>query len=126
VIVDSSHLQAALLNLVTNARDAMAEGGAATIATRSVVVRLEAIDEPDLAPGRDVMIAVSDTGVGMSDEVKRQAFEPFFTTKPAGQGTGIGLSQVRTFARHSSGRVRIESALGKGTTVRIYLPQAIT
>jgi PAS domain S-box-containing protein len=126
VTVDPSHLQAALLNLVTNARDAMAEGGAMAIATRNVVVRLEAIDEPDLAPGRYVIIAVSDTGVGMSNEVRRQAFEAFFTTKPAGQGTGIGLSQVRTFARHSSGTVRIETAPEKGTTVRIYLPQAIT
>jgi PAS domain S-box-containing protein len=125
VTVDPGHLQAALLNLITNARDAMAEGGTITIATRNVVVRLEAIDEPDLAPGRYVMIAVSDTGVGMSNEVRRQAFETFFTTKPAGQGTGIGLSQVRTFARHSSGTVRIESAPGKGTTVRIYLPQTI-
>jgi CheY-like chemotaxis protein len=125
VIVDPSHLQAALLNLVTNARDAMAKGGAIAIATRNVVVRLEAIDEPDLARGRYVMVAVSDIGVGMSDKVQRQAFENF-TTKPAGQGTGIGLSQVRTFARHSRGTVRIESAPGKGTTVRIYLPQAIT
>jgi PAS domain S-box-containing protein len=125
VIVDPSHLQSALLNLVTNARDAMVEGGTITVATKSVVVRLEAIDEPDLAPGRYVMVAVRDTGAGMSDEVRRQAFEPFFTTKGAGQGTGIGLSQVRTFARHSSGTARIESAPGKGTTVRIYLPQAI-
>jgi PAS domain S-box-containing protein len=126
VIVDPSHLQAALLNLITNARDAMPEGGIVRVATRNVVVRLEAIDEPDLAPGRYVMIAVRDTGVGMSDEVRRQAFEPFFTTKPAGDGTGIGLSQVRTFARHSSGTVRIESAPGEGTEVRIYLPQAVT
>ena len=125
VFVDSSHLQAALLNLVTNARDAMPEGGTVTIATRNVVVRLEAIDEPDLAPGRYVMAAVRDAGVGMSDEVRRQAFEPFFTTKPAGEGTGIGLSQVRTFARHSSGTARIASAPGEGTEVRIYLPQAI-
>jgi signal transduction histidine kinase len=92
------------------------------IATRNVVVRLEAIDEPDLAPGRYVMIAVSDTGVGMSNEVRRQAFETFFTTKPAGQGTGIGLSQVPQDIRAG----RIESAPGKGTAVRIYLPQAIT
>ncbi len=126
VVVDPSHLQAALLNLVTNARDAMVEGGTMTIATRNVTVRLEAIDEPDLAPGRYIMVAVSDSGVGMSDEVRHHAFEPFFTTKPGGQGTGIGLSQVRSFARHSSGTVRIESVPGKGTTVRIYLPQAIT
>lgn len=123
VIVDPSHLQSALLNLVTNARDAIVEGGTITIATRSVVARLEVSDEPDLAPGRYLMIAVTDSGIGMSDEVKQRAFEPFFTTKAAGQGTGIGLSQVRTFARHSKGTVRIESAPGKGTTVRIYLPQ---
>jgi signal transduction histidine kinase len=122
-IVDPAHLQAALLNLVTNARDAMAEGGTVKIKTRNATVRPEAIDEPDLAPGQYIVLAVRDTGAGMSDEVLRHAFEPFFTTKEIGRGTGLGLLQVRAFARHSGGSVRIESAPAKGTTVRIYIPQ---
>ncbi len=124
VTVDPAHLQAALLNLVTNARDAMGEGGTVTIETRNVTIRPETIDEPDLAPGRYIMLAVRDTGVGMSDEVLQRAFEPFFTTKESGRGTGLGLCQVRAFARHSGGTVRLESAPAKGTTVRIYLPQS--
>lgn len=123
-IVDPAHLQAAVLNLVSNARDAMAGGGTVTIETRNITIRPEAIDEPDLAPGRYIVIAVRDTGAGMSEGVLRHAFEPFFTTKAAGRGTGLGLGQVRAFARHSGGTARIESASGKGTTVRIYLPQA--
>ena len=122
-IVGPAHLQAALLNLVTNARDALPEGGAVTIETRNVTVRPESIDEPDLAPGRYIMLTVRDTGVGMSDEVLHHAFEPFFTTKEPDRGTGLGLSQVRAFARHSGGTVRIESAPSKGTAVRIYLSQ---
>ncbi len=124
VMVDPAHLQAALLNLVTNARDAMPEGGTVTIETRNVTIRPEAIDEPDLEPGRYVMIAVRDTGAGMSAAVAQRAFEPFFTTKAMGRGTGLGLAQVRAFATHSGGAARIESAPGKGTTIRIYLPQA--
>jgi PAS domain S-box-containing protein len=124
-IVDPAHLQAALLNLVKNARDAMVEGGIVKITTRNVTVRPETIDEPDLAPGRYVMLAVCDPGVGMADEVSQHAFEPFFTTKELGRGTGLGLSQVRAFARHSGGTAHIESAPSKGTTVRIYLPQAM-
>ena len=122
VMIDPAHLQAALLNLVTNARDAMSEGGTVQLSTRNVTVRPEAIDEPDLGPGRYVMLAVRDTGSGMSDEVSQHAFEPFFTTKDVGRGTGLGLAQVRAFARHSGGTARIESAPAKGTTVRVYLP----
>ena len=120
---DPAQLQAALLNLITNARDATAEGDSLTIGTRNVTVRPETIDEPDLAPGRYIMISVRDTGVGMSDEVLQHAFEPFFTTKEAGRGTGLGLFQVRAFASQSGGAVRIESTPVAGTTVRIYLPQ---
>jgi PAS domain S-box-containing protein len=122
-VAGPADLQAALLNLVTNARDAMADGGTVTITTRNVTVRPEAINEPDLAPGRYIMLAVHDTGVGMSDEVLQHAFEPFFTTKEPGRGTGLGLPQVRAFARHSGGTARVESAPAKGTTVRIYLQQ---
>jgi signal transduction histidine kinase len=120
---DPAHLQAALLNLVSNARDAMPNDGTVTILTRNVVMRPEMLDERDLTPGRYIMIAVRDTGVGMDGEVLHHAFEPLFTTKESGRGTGLGLSQVRAFARNSGGTARIESAPGKGTTVRIYLPQ---
>ncbi|HKT17002.1 MAG TPA: ATP-binding protein [Stellaceae bacterium] len=121
--VAAAHLQAALLNLVTNARDAMADGGKVVIETRNFVVRPEAIDEPGMEPGRYVMLAVRDTGAGMSADLLRHAFEPFFTTKHGTGGTGLGLSQVRAFARHSGGTARIESVPGQGTTVRLYLPQ---
>lgn len=123
-VVDPANLQTALLNLVTNARDAMPDGGTVTILTRSVTTRPEALDEPDLAPGRYVMIEVRDRGTGMDEAVIQHAFEPFFTTKEAGRGTGIGLAQVRAFARRSGGTARIESAPAKGTAVRIYLPQS--
>ena len=123
-IVNRAHLEAALLNLVTNARDAMPAGGVVTIETRNATVRSESIDERDLAPGCYIVLAVRDTGDGMSDEVRRRAFEPFFTTKAAGgRGTGLGLAQVHAFAEHSGGTTRIESALSKGTTVRVYLPR---
>ena len=121
--VAPAHLQAALMNLVTNARDAMAGDGTVAIQTRNVTVRPESIDEPDLLPGHYVMLAVRDSGAGMTDDVRQRAFEPFFTTKEGKRGTGLGLAQVRAFARHSGGTARIDSAPGKGTSVRIYLPQ---
>lgn len=121
-IVDPAHLQAALLNLVINARDAMADGGTVMIKARNLTVRPEAIDEPDLAPGRYMMLEVRDTGTGMSDEALKHAFEPFFTTKEPGRGTGSGLSQVRAFARHLGGTARIESACERNR--RPHLPPA--
>jgi PAS domain S-box-containing protein len=120
--VNRAHLQAALLNLVTNARDAMPEGGTVAIETRNVSVRPESIDERELTPGRYVVVIVSDTGEGMSEEVRERALEPFFTTKDGDHGTGLGLPQVSAFAGQSGGTVRIESVVAKGTTVRIYLP----
>lgn len=121
-IIDPDQLEAALVNLVTNARDAMDGGGVVTIETSNVTVRPESIDEPDLAPGRYVMLAVRDTGRGMSGAVLRRAFEPFFTTKEIGRGTGLGLSQVRGMAIQSGGAARIASLPGRGTTIRLYLP----
>jgi hypothetical protein len=115
--------QAALLNLVSNARDAMPNDGTVTIVTRNVIMRPEMLDERDLMPGRYIMIAVRDTGGGMDGEVLQHAFEPLFTTKKIGRATGLGLSQLRAFARNSGGTARIESAPDQGTTVRIYLPQ---
>src|SRR4029077_6588851 len=92
VTVDRAHLQAALFNLVKHAKDAMVEGGIVKIITRNVTVRPETVDEPDLAPGRYIMLAVPKVVCGMGDEVSQHAFEPFFTTKEPGRGTGLGLS----------------------------------
>jgi len=121
---DPHQLESAILNLAINARDAMPEGGTLTVSTGNA--RLDVHDagfDPDMSAGQYVTIAVSDTGSGMSDDVIAQAFDPFFTTKPIGQGTGLGLSMVYGFAKQSDGHVRIESAVGRGTTVKIYLPR---
>jgi signal transduction histidine kinase/CheY-like chemotaxis protein len=122
VLCDPNEMESALLNLCINARDAMPEGGRLTIGTEDL--RLSAADIPDGAatPGLHVVLSVADTGTGMPPEVVERVFEPFFTTKPVGQGTGLGLSQVWSFARQSGGLVRVESAPGQGTTVRLLLP----
>jgi len=120
---DTNQLESALLNLCVNARDAMSEGGWLTISTEERVLSADDLtDFEDLLPGRYAALAVTDTGSGMPPEVKSHAFEPFFTTKPAGQGTGLGLSQIYGFMRQSGGLVQIETAVGKGTTVRLCLP----
>ena len=123
VHIDPSQLESALLNLAVNARDAMPEGGVLTIRTRNMAN--EGANEPAGTPdrGRFVFIEVSDTGTGMSEDVKARAFEPFFTTKPLGRGSGLGLSQVQGFVTQSGGRVAIESAPGRGASIRLYLPQ---
>jgi PAS domain S-box-containing protein len=124
VLCDPSELENALLNLCINARDAMPDGGHLTISTDDV--RLSAMDiigQEGAKPGDYVAISVADTGQGMPADVLERAFEPFFTTKPIGQGTGLGLSQVYGFVRQSGGIVRLESESGKGTTVRLCLPQ---
>jgi len=101
----------------------MSEGGWLTISTEERVLSADDLaDFEDLLPGRYAALAVTDTGSGMPPEVKSHAFEPFFTTKPAGQGTGLGLSQIYGFMRQSGGLVQIETAVGKGTTVRLCLP----
>jgi CheY-like chemotaxis protein len=123
---DPGQLESALLNIAINARDAMPEGGtlrfrAAFARTLPPVARAGA---PDVAPDGYVAIAIADTGSGMSDEVRERAFEPFFTTKTAGRGTGLGLSTVYGFVRQSRGAIQIDSALGHGTTVTLYIPMA--
>ena len=124
VSADANQLESAILNLAVNARDAMPTGGKLTIGTANAHLdAAHAGEEPEVQPGQYVMLAVSDTGTGMTREVAAQAFDPFFTTKAVGQGTGLGLSQVYGFVKQSAGHVRIDSQPGQGTTVRIYLPR---
>ncbi|MEN5082862.1 PAS domain S-box protein [Bosea sp. TWI1241] len=124
-LVDTTQLQNALLNLTLNARDAMPRGGRLTIEISRV--RLDADYArmyPQVRIGDYVLVSVSDTGVGMSPEVRQRAFEPFFTTKGVGAGTGLGLSMVYGFAKQSGGHVQLYSEPGRGTTVRLFLPAA--
>ena len=123
-LVDPTQIENAVLNLAINARDAMAGAGKLTIEVSNAFVddayaRLNA----EVAPGQYVLLAVTDTGHGMSPEVLAQAFEPFFSTKPEGKGTGLGLSMVYGFVKQSGGSVKIYSEVGHGTTVKIYLPR---
>ncbi|MEX3759624.1 ATP-binding protein [Paraburkholderia phenoliruptrix] len=123
---DPTQLESALVNLCVNARDAMPDGGWLTISTSEVILsEAEVADFEDAQPGRYCCIAVSDTGTGMSPKIMEHAFEPFFTTKPSGQGVGLGLSQIYGFVRQSGGIVQIETALGKGTTVRLCMPASV-
>lgn len=120
---DAAQLEAALLNLAINARDAMPRGGKLRIVTRRAWLQEQALaGNPDAQPGPYVAVEVRDTGEGMSPEVRERAFEPFFTTKKAGEGTGLGLSQVFGFMRQIGGHVAIQSTPGRGTTVTLYLP----
>ena len=121
VFVDAHQLENAILNLAVNARDAMDGQGTLTIRTRNL--RMESNAVGDIRSGEYLCIEVTDTGCGMTPEVKERAFEPFFTTKSVGKGTGLGLSQIFGFAHQSGGEVGIESEVGKGTTVSIYLPR---
>ena len=117
---DPSQIESVILNLAVNARDAMPDGGRLTIATANVA---HGSHPAELAPGDYVCVSVRDTGTGMTDEVLRKAFEPFFTTKPVGSGTGLGLSQVYGIAKQTGGTVAIDTQIGKGTMVRVYLPR---
>ncbi len=122
-LVDSSQLQNAILNIALNARDAMPKGGSLT--TEVSRVRLDADYAkmyPEVRSGHFVLISMTDTGSGMTDEVRKRAIEPFFTTKDVGSGTGLGLSMVYGFVKQSGGHLQIYSEVGHGTTVRIYLP----
>jgi CheY-like chemotaxis protein/nitrogen-specific signal transduction histidine kinase len=119
--VDPSLLETALLNLALNGRDAMSDGGVLEIETQNVVLDEAPAGSP---PGSYVRLSVKDNGHGMPPEVRDRAFEPFFTTKEIGKGTGLGLSMVYGFVRQSGGHVTLESAIGAGTTVALYLPKA--
>ncbi len=123
-LVDPSQLENALLNLCINARDAMSpDGGRLVIETANKRLDEQAARRQELAPGEYVLLSVMDTGSGMPPGIVAQAFDPFFTTKPLGQGTGLGLSMVYGFVRQSGGQVRIDSEIGKGTTMCLYLPR---
>lgn len=120
---DPTQLEAAILNLAVNARDAMPGGGKLTVTTENAFLDEKYCQQYDeLVAGPYVGIAVSDTGTGMSQDIMERVFEPFFTTKKAGQGTGLGLSQVYGFVKESNGQIEIDSEQGKGTTITIYLP----
>ena len=123
VLCDPNQMESALLNLCINARDAMPEGGWLTISIEERFMSESDVSGfDDLRPGRYVLLAVTDTGTGMTPEVAGRIFEPFFTTKPPGQGIGLGLSQIYGFIRQSGGLVQVETAPGAGTTVRLCLP----
>ncbi|GEM_PF-3379796 len=125
VMVDGAQLEAALVNLATNARDAMPKGGRLTIATRNRRLDSDYADQhPEVTPGDHAVIEVSDTGTGMSAEVINHIFEPFFTTKERGAGTGLGLSMVFGFIKQSGGHINVYSEVGVGTTFRLFLPRS--
>jgi PAS domain S-box-containing protein len=121
-LCDPNQLESALLNLAINARDAMPDGGTLTISTTNMRLQGPTVDR-SLSPGDYVCIEVADTGTGMSADVAARAFDPFFTTKPLGQGTGLGLSMIYGFTRQSGGHAAIDSRLGQGTSVKLYLPR---
>jgi len=123
-LVDQNQIENVILNLAINARDAMKGGGKLTLELGNATLDDDYVaSERDLPAGQYVMLAISDTGVGMPPEVAARAFEPFFTTKGEGEGTGLGLSMAHGFVKQSNGHIKIYSEVGSGTTVRIYLPR---
>ena len=121
-LVDPLQVEHMILNLAINARDAMPAGGVLIIATSNVVLS-EPLRGAELVSGEYVTVALTDNGTGMTEEVRQNAFEPFFTTKTSGHGSGLGLSQVYVVASQAGGGVRIDSTVGRGTTVTVFLPR---
>jgi nitrogen-specific signal transduction histidine kinase/ActR/RegA family two-component response regulator len=127
VLADAGSIEQILLNLATNARDAMPDGGKMSIQVRQAVFDEELASSPKwLAPGEYVCVSVTDTGIGMDEETRRRMFEPFFTTKPAGKGTGLGFAMIYGLVKQHGGFVLVDSELGQGTTVEIHLPSMVT
>ncbi|KJJ95489.1 histidine kinase [Burkholderiaceae bacterium 26] len=125
IAVDPHQLENVILNLAINARDAMPEGGKLTLELSNATLDDDyVVALPDVPAGQYVMLAVTDTGTGMSPQVLEQAFDPFFSTKPEGEGTGLGLSMAYGFVKQSGGHIRLYSEDGEGTTVRVYLPRS--
>lgn len=122
---DPNQLENAIINLAVNARDAMPDGGQVTLETANAELDARTARRLGMEPGSFVRIRVQDTGTGMTPEVLAKAFDPFFTTKPTGRGTGLGLSQVYGFIRQSGGHVSIDSAVGRGTAIDLYLPRCL-
>jgi PAS domain S-box-containing protein len=124
VKADAGQIEQVIMNMVINARDAMPNGGKLILETANVSFDLESVGRyPELKPGNYVMLAITDTGTGMSEEVKARVFDPFFSTKGVGEGTGLGLSTCYGIAKQSGGHISVYSELGRGTTFKIYLPQ---
>jgi len=125
VRTDPAQLDSSILNLATNARDAMPDGGTLTITTRNVQVDETFTDaHPEVVPGDYVLLEISDTGSGIAPDMLEKVIEPFFSTKSTGHGTGLGLSMVYGFAKQTGGHISIYSEIGHGTTIRLYLPRA--
>ncbi|MCJ2085003.1 response regulator [Methylobacterium sp. E-005] len=124
-LIDATQIELVILNLAINARDAMAVGGRLTIETANVTISGAPTRPEQPQPGEYVMVSVSDTGSGMPPNVLKRVFEPFFTTKEVGKGSGLGLAQVYGFVKQSGGGIRIDTVLGEGTSIKVYLPRVV-